>query len=64
MSTAFARQHDRAERAQQHQVGDDEHGEHEPRERAVGLVDEVDAERGRAGQRAPRSRPGSRAAGT
>ena len=43
------RQHDGAERAQQDQVGDHEHREDEPRERAVGLVDEVDAERGRAG---------------
>ena len=42
------RQHDGAERAQQDQVRDHEHREDEPRERAVGLVDEVDAERGRA----------------
>ena len=44
------RQEDRAERAQQQQVGDDEHREHEPRERAVALVDEVDAEGRRAAE--------------
>ena len=63
MITALSRQHDRAERAHEQQVGDDEHGEHEPRERAVGLVDEVDAEGRRAGEQHLGS-AGKRAAGT
>ena len=56
MSTALSGSTTRAERAQQDQVGDDQHREHEPRERAVGLVDEVDAERRRAGHAARRRR--------
>ena len=46
MQHGLERQDDRAERAQQDQVGEHQHREHEPRERRVGLVDEVDAERG------------------
>ena len=38
------RQDERAEGAQKQQVGEDEDGEHEPGEGAIGRVDEVDAE--------------------
>ena len=53
------RQDQRAERAHQQQVREQEHGEHEPRERAVGDVQEVDALRRSAAGHARRRRPGT-----